>query len=104
MLRIGKTTFIWQKACRAHVVNPTGHVERKIRNERQLIKVLRQRKKYFDVSGYELDKIDMSTQVKIFRRVAWSRFNTWCLSTKVLILQNFCQNYFGYTGYARHLE
>ncbi|CAD5111122.1 DgyrCDS462 [Dimorphilus gyrociliatus] len=60
-----KITFIWRRDYRAHPRNPSGHIQRKIRNEKELIRVLTKRKSKFHIAGFQLDKFDMKTQMKI---------------------------------------
>lgn len=60
-----KVVFIWRRDYLAHPRNPTGKVSRKISNENELITSLRSLFPKWNISGVQLDTLDIKSQLDI---------------------------------------
>lgn len=58
-------TFIWRRDYLAHPRNPEGHVQRKIKNEDELLSSLKTEFPNHKIRGYQLDRLPMQKQLQI---------------------------------------
>ena len=58
-------TFIWRRDYLAHPRNPEGHVQRKIKNEEELVSSLKSDFPTHKIRGYQLDRLPMKEQLQI---------------------------------------
>ena len=63
-----KVLFIWRRDYVAHPRNPSGHVNRKISNEQELLDTLLSRYGNFNISGLQLDLLSMRDQLDLVVR------------------------------------
>lgn len=59
-----QVTFIWRRDYLAHPRNPSGHVVRKIANERELVRTVRRAFPKLLVRGIQIDKFQMHEQIR----------------------------------------
>ena len=58
-------TFIWRRDYLAHPRNPEGHVQRKIKNEEELVSSLKSQFPNHNIRAYQLDTLPMQKQLQI---------------------------------------
>ena len=56
--------FIWRRNYVAHPRNPSGKIQRKIANEKELVQILKHNFPHYNVRGIQMEKFSMTRQVQ----------------------------------------
>lgn len=64
-----KMMFLWRRDYVAHPRNPSGSVSRKIANEDELLEKTKKRFPHDNVTGLQIDKLNMQDQLKVIANV-----------------------------------